>query len=55
SYEGFIPQYKYQCGETFGRTTHKLLTDPSKQKSPRSVLAPLSKQKVDEDSSGMKG
>ncbi|XP_069729235.1 ciliary microtubule inner protein 2A isoform X2 [Phaenicophaeus curvirostris] len=54
SYAGFFPQYKYQCGESFGRTTHKLLTDPSVQKSPRSLLAPLPKQKVNENSAGMR-
>ncbi|NXY47635.1 F166A protein, partial [Ceuthmochares aereus] len=50
SYEGFVPQYKYQFGESFGRTTHNLLTDPAVRKSPRSLLAPLPEQKVDEDS-----
>ncbi|NWS66186.1 F166A protein, partial [Crotophaga sulcirostris] len=54
SYEGFIPQYKYQFGESFGKTTYRLLTDPAVQKSPRSLLAPLHKQNLDEDSSRMK-
>ncbi|NXT94964.1 F166A protein, partial [Anhinga rufa] len=54
SYAGFIPQYKYQFGETFGKTTHHLLTNPGVGKSPRSLLAPLHKQKFVEDFSGMK-
>ncbi|NWH58962.1 F166A protein, partial [Geococcyx californianus] len=53
SYEGFIPQYKYRFGESFGKTTYHLLTDPTVHKSPRSVLAPLHKQKFNEDTSGM--
>ncbi|KAM6337245.1 ciliary microtubule inner protein 2A [Alca torda] len=53
-YEGFVPQYNYQFGETFGRTTYKLLTDPGVRKSPRPVLAPLHKQKFVEDFSGTK-
>ncbi|XP_069628168.1 ciliary microtubule inner protein 2A [Haliaeetus albicilla] len=53
-YEGFVPQYKYQFGETFGKTTYRLLTDPGVGKSPRSLLAPLYKQKFVEDFSGTK-
>ncbi|NXL08674.1 F166A protein, partial [Mesembrinibis cayennensis] len=52
SYEGFIPQYKYQCGETFGKSTYRLLTDPNVTKSPRPLLAPLHKPKFVEDFSG---
>ncbi|XP_009992646.1 PREDICTED: protein FAM166A [Chaetura pelagica] len=51
-YEGFIPQYNYRFGETFGRTTHRLLTDPEVVRSPRSLLAPVHKQKFIEDFSG---
>ncbi|NXG58056.1 F166A protein, partial [Hemiprocne comata] len=54
SYEGFIPQYNYRFGETFGKTTHRLLTDPEVVRSPRSLLAPLHKQKFIEDFSGTK-
>ncbi|XP_009880304.1 PREDICTED: protein FAM166A [Charadrius vociferus] len=53
-YEGFIPQYNYQFGETFGKTTYRLLTDPEVRKSPRPLLAPLHKQKFIEDFSGTK-
>ncbi|KAM6047398.1 ciliary microtubule inner protein 2A [Theristicus caerulescens] len=53
-YEGFIPQYNYQCGETFGKSTYRLLTDPSVTKSPRPLLAPLRKPKFVEDFSGTK-
>ncbi|XP_063209122.1 ciliary microtubule inner protein 2A [Chroicocephalus ridibundus] len=53
-YEGFVPQYNDQFGETFGRTTYRLLTDPAVRKSPRPVLAPLHKQKFVEDFSGTK-
>ncbi|XP_009474597.1 PREDICTED: protein FAM166A [Nipponia nippon] len=53
-YEGFIPQYNYQCGETFGKTVHRLLTDPGVTKSPRPLLAPLRKPKFVEDFSGTK-
>uniref|UniRef100_A0A8B9DXU4 Family with sequence similarity 166 member A n=1 Tax=Anser cygnoides TaxID=8845 RepID=A0A8B9DXU4_ANSCY len=51
-YEGFVPQYNYQFGETYGKTTYRLLTDPHVRKSPRSVLAPLCKQRFIEDFSG---
>ncbi|XP_053940542.1 protein FAM166A [Cuculus canorus] len=53
-YKGFVPQYKYRFGESFGKTTHALLTDPTVYKSPRSLLAPWPKQKIDEESNGMK-
>ena len=36
-------------GDTYGRTTAQLLTDPSVQKSPCSVLAPVAKPKFIED------
>ncbi|NXY74500.1 F166A protein, partial [Glareola pratincola] len=54
SYKGFVPQYNYQFGDTFGRTTYRLLTDPGARRSPRPVLAPLHKQKSVEDVSGAK-
>ncbi|XP_059684834.1 ciliary microtubule inner protein 2A [Gavia stellata] len=53
-YEGFVPQYNYRFGETFGKTTYRLLTDPGVRKSPRPLLAPLHKQKFIEDFSGTK-
>ncbi|NXI61933.1 F166A protein, partial [Anseranas semipalmata] len=51
-YEGFVPQYNYQFGETYGKTTYRLLTDPHVRKSPHPVLAPLRKQRFIEDFSG---
>ncbi|NXG33774.1 F166A protein, partial [Dromaius novaehollandiae] len=54
SYEGFVPQYGYQFGETFGKTTFRLLTDPNVGKSPHSLLAPLHKLRFIEDFSGTK-
>ncbi|XP_008574692.1 PREDICTED: protein FAM166A [Galeopterus variegatus] len=48
-YAGFYPQLRYQVGNTYGRTTAQLLTDPSVQKSPCSVLSPMSKPKFIED------
>ncbi|NWY96823.1 F166A protein, partial [Loxia curvirostra] len=41
SYGGYVPQFTFSFGDTYGRTTHELLTDPSVRKSPRSLLAPL--------------
>lgn len=54
SYAGFYPQLRYQAGNTYGCTTAKLLTDPSVQKSPCSVLSPISKPKFIEDFSKSK-
>ncbi|XP_072208979.1 ciliary microtubule inner protein 2A [Excalfactoria chinensis] len=51
-YEGFLPQYNYQFGETYGKTTYRLMTDPHIRRSPRSVLAPLCKTRFIEDFSG---
>nr|XP_020664840.1 protein FAM166A isoform X1 [Pogona vitticeps] len=48
-YGGFYPQVRYQVGRTYGRTTYDMLTDPEVQKSPASILAPLSKPKFIED------
>ncbi|XP_076674004.1 CIMIP2 protein CG18335 [Andrena cerasifolii] len=28
-YAGYVPQYRYRCGETYGSITHKLLLDPT--------------------------
>ncbi|XP_070531586.1 ciliary microtubule inner protein 2B-like [Ptychodera flava] len=38
-YCGFCPQFKYQIGETFGKTTSRLLTNPGVASSGRPVLA----------------
>nr|XP_025117921.1 protein FAM166A isoform X5 [Bubalus bubalis] len=43
------PWLRYRVGDTYGRTTAQLLTDPSVQKSPCSVLAPVAKPKFIED------
>ncbi|CAN8198104.1 unnamed protein product [Coccothraustes coccothraustes] len=40
-YGGHVPQFTFTFGDTYGRTTHELLTDPNVRKSPRSLLAPL--------------
>uniref|UniRef100_A0A674IEI5 Ciliary microtubule inner protein 2A-C-like domain-containing protein n=1 Tax=Terrapene triunguis TaxID=2587831 RepID=A0A674IEI5_9SAUR len=53
-YGGFYPQIRYQIGETYGKTTSRLLTDPNVRKSPCSVLAPLGKPRFLEDFSGTK-
>lgn len=54
SYAGFYPQLRYQVGDTYGRTTAQLLTDPSVRKSPCSVLSPIAKPKFIEDFSKSK-
>ncbi|CAK7291661.1 Protein FAM166A [Vulpes lagopus] len=48
-YAGFYPQLRYQVGNTYGRTTAQLLTDPGVQKSSCSVLSPISEPKFIED------
>ncbi|XP_054440082.1 ciliary microtubule inner protein 2A [Pteronotus mesoamericanus] len=53
-YAGFYPQLRYQVGNTYGRTTAQLLTDPSVRKSPCSVLSPTSKPNFIEDFSKSK-
>ncbi|XP_005055504.1 PREDICTED: protein FAM166A [Ficedula albicollis] len=40
-YGGYVPQFSFKFGDTYGRITHDLLTDPNVRKSPRSLLAPL--------------
>lgn len=41
SYIGYCPQFKYQIGETFGRTTSQLLTDYRIASSGRPVLSEI--------------
>ncbi|XP_033642971.1 protein FAM166B-like [Asterias rubens] len=50
-YCGFCPQFKFQIGETFGKTTSRLLTNPNVACSGRPVLADISPAK-DTDSPG---
>ena len=40
-YIGYCPQFKYQIGETFGRTTSQLLTDKRIASSGRPVLSQI--------------
>ena len=40
-YGGFCPQFKYQIGETFGKTTSKLLRDDAVASSGSLVLASI--------------
>ncbi|KAF5295564.1 hypothetical protein FQR65_LT10427 [Abscondita terminalis] len=44
-YTGFVPQYKYRIGDTYGTTTHKLLLDPTVSHAEKLVL---SDRKVDD-------
>lgn len=39
---------RYQVGNTYGRTTARLLTDPSVPKSPCSVLSPIAKPRFED-------
>ncbi|XP_025021714.1 protein FAM166A isoform X1 [Python bivittatus] len=48
-YGGFYPQVRYHVGQSYGRTTSRMLTDPEVRKSPCSVLAPLKRPKFIED------
>lgn len=41
-YGGFCPEYRFQCADTFGRTTHKLLTNRDVATSGTSILTDLS-------------
>ncbi|NXS83198.1 F166A protein, partial [Erpornis zantholeuca] len=41
SYGGYVPQFPFSFGKTYGRATHDLLMDPNVSRSHRSVLAPL--------------
>ena len=41
-YCGYVPQFKYQIGQTFGNHTHQLLTDPRVPSSSRPVLSDTS-------------
>lgn len=44
-YCGYVPQFKYQIGQTFGNHTHQLLTDPQVPSSSRPVLSDTSPQR----------
>ncbi|XP_022326653.2 ciliary microtubule inner protein 2B-like [Crassostrea virginica] len=46
-YGGFCPQFKYQIGETFGRTTCNLLRDPGVASSGKLVLTDIRPVKAD--------
>ncbi|XP_070614536.1 ciliary microtubule inner protein 2A [Erythrolamprus reginae] len=48
-YGGFYPQVRYHVGQSYGRTTSRMLTDPEVRKSPYSVLTPLKRPKFTED------
>lgn len=48
-YGGFCPQFKYQIGETFGKTTNKILQDSTISSSGRLVLASIGSSKTNED------
>lgn len=37
-YMGYIPQYKYKFGTTYGQQTNRLFLDPCVNMSPRAVL-----------------
>ncbi|KAL7980810.1 hypothetical protein Chor_001964 [Crotalus horridus] len=53
-YGGFYPQVRYHVGQSYGRTTSRMLTDPEVRKSPCSVLTPLRRPKFTEDFSQQK-
>ncbi|NWI54412.1 F166A protein, partial [Calyptomena viridis] len=55
SYGGYVPQFPFRFGKTYGRTTHDVLTDPDVNKSPRSLLAPVTKQKTINEFSSILG
>lgn len=38
-YTGYVPQYRYRIGETFGKTTHKIMLDPHIQLADKLVLS----------------
>ncbi|XP_018402537.1 PREDICTED: UPF0605 protein CG18335-like [Cyphomyrmex costatus] len=38
-YSGYCPQYRFNCGETYAKTTHKLLLDPTINHAKTLVLA----------------
>ncbi|XP_034958294.1 ciliary microtubule inner protein 2A [Zootoca vivipara] len=51
-YSGFYPQVRFEVGKPYGRITCDVLTDPNVQKSPVSVLAPLTRPKFVGDFTG---
>lgn len=38
-YSGYCPQYRFSCGETYAKATHKLLLDPTINHATTLVLA----------------
>lgn len=40
-YMGYVPQYKYKYGNTYGVQTNRLFLDPCVNMSPRAVLADI--------------
>ncbi|XP_014347167.1 ciliary microtubule inner protein 2A [Latimeria chalumnae] len=45
-YGGFCPQYRFQIGQTYGKTTSDLLMDPNIDWSERMVLAPTESPRI---------
>uniref|UniRef100_F6TYQ8 Family with sequence similarity 166 member A n=1 Tax=Ornithorhynchus anatinus TaxID=9258 RepID=F6TYQ8_ORNAN len=48
-YTGFYPQLHYQLGQTYGKTTARLLADPMGSKKSCTLLSPLTAPKFTED------
>nr|XP_002125298.1 protein FAM166B-like [Ciona intestinalis] len=46
-YCGYLPQYKYRIGKTYGRHSVEILTDPNVSKSGRYVLTPTESHPTD--------
>ncbi|KAE8742514.1 hypothetical protein FOCC_FOCC011924 [Frankliniella occidentalis] len=38
-YTGYVPQWRYRIGETFGKTTHKIMMDPHTNMADQLVLS----------------
>lgn len=45
-YCGYSPQFHFQFGDTYGKTTHRLLTDPKVAKSGNMVLTDIVPKKI---------
>ena len=46
-YCGYVPQYKYRIGNTYGNTTHKLFVDATVPSSGKLVLTDIYKVKTE--------